>query len=89
MNSRKTIIVVPIIAAVATFVTTFSFFAGTTAAEGVNKPSSEKEPAGKIKNVLLIMSDDLKASVLPAYGRQRKERNGRGDVQPARRHRGR
>ena len=30
--------------------------------------SSAKEPAGKIKNVLLIMSDDLKASVLPAYG---------------------
>jgi len=27
-----------------------------------------QEPAGKIKNVLLIMSDDLKASVLPAYG---------------------
>ena len=30
--------------------------------------SSAKEPAGKVKNVLLIMSDDLKASVLPAYG---------------------
>ena len=27
-----------------------------------------KEPAGKVKNVLLIMSDDLKASVLPVYG---------------------
>ncbi|MDG2214683.1 MAG: sulfatase [Verrucomicrobiota bacterium] len=27
-----------------------------------------KEPAGKIKNVLLIMSDDLKASALAAYG---------------------
>ena len=30
--------------------------------------SSAKEPAGKIKNVLLIMSDDLKASALAAYG---------------------
>jgi len=29
---------------------------------------SAREPAGKVKNVLLIMSDDLKASVLPAYG---------------------
>ena len=29
---------------------------------------SAREPAGRIKNVLLIMSDDLKASVLPAYG---------------------
>ena len=27
-----------------------------------------REPAGKVKNVLLIMSDDLKASVLPVYG---------------------
>ncbi len=27
-----------------------------------------KEPVGKVKNILLIMSDDLKASVLPAYG---------------------
>ena len=27
-----------------------------------------QEPPGKVKNVLLIMSDDLKASVLPAYG---------------------
>jgi iduronate 2-sulfatase len=26
------------------------------------------EPAGKAKNILLIMSDDLKASVLPVYG---------------------
>ena len=30
--------------------------------------SSAKESAGKIKNVLLIMSDDLKASALAAYG---------------------
>ncbi len=29
---------------------------------------SAREPAGRIKNVLLVMSDDLKASVLPAYG---------------------
>ena len=27
-----------------------------------------KKPAGKIKTVLLIMSDDLKASALAAYG---------------------
>ncbi len=27
-----------------------------------------KEPVGKVKNILLIMSDDLKASALPAYG---------------------
>ena len=27
-----------------------------------------REPARKVKNVLLIMSDDLKASVLPVYG---------------------
>ena len=26
------------------------------------------QPNGKIKNILLIMSDDLKASALPAYG---------------------
>ena len=26
------------------------------------------QPKGKIQNVLLIMSDDLKASALPAYG---------------------
>jgi len=26
------------------------------------------QPSGKIKNILLIMFDDLKASVLPAYG---------------------
>ena len=30
--------------------------------------SSADEPAGKIRNILLIMSDDLKASVLPPYG---------------------
>ena len=27
-------------------------------------------PSGKIKNILFIISDDLKASVLPAYGDQ-------------------
>ncbi|MDG1139679.1 MAG: hypothetical protein P8N49_09205 [Opitutales bacterium] len=26
------------------------------------------KPEGQIKNILLIMSDDLKASALPAYG---------------------
>ena len=27
-----------------------------------------QKPSGKVKNILFIMSDDLKASVLPAYG---------------------
>ena len=32
-----------------------------------------KEPPGKIKNVLLIMSDDLKASALSAYGNNKSQ----------------
>ena len=30
--------------------------------------SMGKEPAERVTNILLIMSDDLKASALPAYG---------------------
>jgi hypothetical protein len=42
--------------------------------------SWSREPAGKTRNVLLIMSDDLKASVLPAYGNTVQGTNGGREV---------
>ena len=39
-------------------------------ASGEERSASRSEASGRIENVLLIISDDLKASVLPAYGDQ-------------------